>query len=269
MNMFTLHTSKDVAFFSCLPMQADWPVVHAFSTRLGGVSHEPFASLNMGFGSGDERWCVAQNRERFGRAVGFDPERLVTLHQVHGRRVVLLSPADDPAMVRGTRADALITSRPDTPLGIITADCFPVVLVAPTLPLIGIVHSGRKGTADSVVPTAVHQMCQQFNLRPDAIFASIGPGIGVCCYEVDEASAAPFRGQFSGADSIFRPSRANHLFLDLPRAIFLQLRAIGMPVQHIWDAHLCTACHPQWFYSYRREGRRSGRMLNVVMIRSR
>ena len=268
MNAFTLETNQEVAFFSCTRMQAHWPVLHAFSTRLGGVSAAPYAALNMGFGSGDDRRRVTQNRARFGQAVEFDPDRLATLRQVHGHRVALLRTTDDPAVVRGMSADALITSHAEIPVAVITADCFPVVLVAPTLPLVGIAHSGRRGTAEGVVPAVVHQMCTRFGVRPDAIFAAIGPGIGVCCYEIDEASAAPFRARFSADDAIFSPSRPHHLFLDLERAIFLQLLAIGVPAQHIWSAHLCTACHPEWFYSYRREGRRSGRMLNVVMIRS-
>jgi YfiH family protein len=269
MSAFDLETRQGVAFFACRPLQAEWPVVHAFSTRLGGVSAAPYASLNMGFGSGDERERVLQNRRRFGQAVGFSPERLVTLRQVHGRRVVLLTAADDPAQVRGMAADALITDRPDTPLAVITADCFPVVLVAPSLPLVGIAHAGRRGTAARVVPAVVERMCERFGLRPEAVFAAIGPGIGGCCYEVDEASASPVLAQFSAADSIARPSRPNHLYLDLHRALVLQLLSSGVPAPHIWSAHLCTACHPQWFYSYRREGPHSGRMLNVVMIRPR
>jgi YfiH family protein len=269
MDAFTLETHSAVPFFSCTPMRGDWPVLHAFSTRLGGVSAAPYATLNMGFGSGDDRARVTQNRQRFGRAVGFDPERLVTLRQVHGHRVVFLSPGDDPASVRGTPADALISSCPEIPLAVITADCFPVVLVVPSVPLVGIAHSGRRGTAERVVPTAILQMCGRFSLRPDAVFAAIGPGIGGCCYEVDEANAVPFLAPFSAADSVVRPSRPGHRYLDLQRAILLQLLAIGVPSQHIWSADLCTACHLQWFYSYRRDGACSGRMLNVVMIQSR
>ena len=269
MNAFCLETHDHVSFLSCRPMRANWPVLQAFSTRLGGVSDAPYATLNLGFGSGDDRMRVVQNRQRFGRAVGFDPECLVTLRQVHGQRVVFLSTGDDPTSVRGTQADALISDCPEIPLAVITADCFPVVLVVPTVPAIGIVHSGRRGTAERIVPITVSQICERFGLRPDAVFAAIGPGIGSCCYEVDAASAVPFLAQFSAADSVVRPSRPYHVYLDLQRAILLQLRAIGVPSQHIWSADLCTACHAQWFYSYRRDGMRSGRMLNVVMIRSR
>jgi copper oxidase (laccase) domain-containing protein len=100
------------------------------------------------------------------------------------------------------------------------------------------------------------------------VFAAIGPGIGQCCYEVDVASAEPFLSQFTHTAAVYRPSRQGHVYLDLQRAIQLQLRAAGVPPSHVWSADLCTACHPSWFYSYRREGPRSGRMLNVVMIRS-
>src|SRR5690606_29061329 len=145
---------------------------------------EPFATLNMGFGSGDNRTRVVENRQRFGQAVGFDPERLVTLRQVHGHRVVWLSEGDDPASVRGTQADALVSDRPELPLAVITADCFPVMLIVPTVPLVGIDHSGRRGTAEQIVPTTVRQMCTRFELRPDAVFDATGPSIGRCCYEL-------------------------------------------------------------------------------------
>jgi copper oxidase (laccase) domain-containing protein len=111
-------------------------------------------------------------------------------------------------------------------------------------------------------------MCQEFHMQPDAVFAAIGPGIGGCCYEVDTASADPFLTQFSEVAAVYRPGRPGHVYLDLQRAILQQMKAVGVPSSQVWSADLCTACHPQWFYSYRREGPRSGRMLNVVMIQS-
>jgi YfiH family protein len=171
-------------------------------------------------------------------------------------------------MVRGTPGDALITDRPLLPLAVITADCFPVIFSAPSLPAVGIVHAGRTGTIARVVPVAIELMCQEFRLRPEAVFAAVGPGIGGCCYEVDEASAEPYLAQFSADDAVYRPSRPGHLYLDLQRVILQQLDAVGVPSSQVWSADLCTACHPQWFYSYRREGSRSGRMLNVVMMQS-
>jgi len=182
--------------------------------------------------------------------------------------VIVLTEATDPELIRGEPGDGLVTNRPDLPLGVITADCFPVVLAAPRLPAVGIVHAGRKGTGAGVVSTAVALMSQVFDASPEALFAAIGPGIGRCCYEVDEASAEPFESQFTLNDAVYFPSRPGHLYLDLQQAIVQQLRQAGVPPSHIWHADLCTACHPHWFYSYRQDGPRSGRMLNIVMIQS-
>jgi YfiH family protein len=240
--------------------------MHAFSTRLGGGSEPPYASLNLGFGTGDRRAYILRNRARFGQAVGFDSDDLITLRQVHGNRVIVLTETSDLALAPDTPGDGLITRRPHLPLAVITADCFPVVLTAPSLSAVGILHAGRQGTAERVVPAAIALMCKEFDVSAAAVFAAIGPGIGRCCYEVDEASAEPFRTQFAADVAVYRPSRPGRLYLDLQQAILLQLCAAGVPSTQVWSANLCTACHPEWFYSYRREGPRSGRMLNVVMI---
>lgn len=266
MTAFSLDTMHEVPFLACGPMCQPGVIMHAFSTRLGGGSKSPYASLNLGIGTGDSRACVLQNRARFGQAVGFDLDDLMTLRQVHGNRVIVLTEASDLPLVRGTLGDGLITNRSHLPLAVITADCFPVVLTVPSLPAVGILHAGRKGTAARVVSAAIAVMCNEFDVSAQAVFAAIGPGIGRCCYEVDAASAEPFLTQFAADVAVYRPSRPGHLYLDLQQAILLQLWAAGVPSTQVWSANLCTACHPEWFYSYRREGPRSGRMLNVVMI---
>jgi polyphenol oxidase len=266
MAAFSIQTEHEVAFLTCEPMRQSAVVIHAFSTRLGGLSEPPYASLNLGVGSGDDRTRVQRNRARFARSIGINPRDLVTLRQVHGNRVVVLTEATDSQLIRGAPGDGLLTNRPELPLGVITADCFPVVLAAPHVPAVGIVHAGRQGIAAGVVSTAIALMSQAFDAPPEALFVAIGPGIGRCCYEVDEASAEPFETQFTLNDAVYRPSRPGHLYLDLQQIIVQQLRRAGVPSTHIWRADLCTACHAHWFYSYRREGPRSGRMLNVVMI---
>jgi YfiH family protein len=241
-------------------------IMHAFSTRLGGSSEPPYASLNLGFGTGDGRSCILRNRARFAQAIGFLPDDLMTLRQVHGNRVIVLTEASDLPVARGTLGDGLITNCVALPLAVITADCFPVVLTVPSLPAVGILHVGRKGTAARIVTAAIALMCQEFDVSAKAVFAAIGPGIGRCCYEVDDASAEPFLTQFGADVGVYWPSRPGHLYLDLQQTILLQLCAGGVPSTQVWSANLCTACHPEWFYSYRRDGPRSGRMLNVVMI---
>ena len=263
---FPLHTKHEVPFLACDLMSPSEGIVHAFSTRLGGVSEPPYASLNLGFGTGDCRARVLRNRARFGQAVGFAADELMTLRQVHGDRLIVITEASDLVQVRGTAGDGLITNRAHLPLAVLTADCFPVVLAAPSLPAAGILHVGRKGTVARVVPGAISLMYKEFGMSAKAIFAAVGPGVGRCCYEVDEASAEPFVSQFGVDTGVYRPSRPGHLYLDLQQAILLQLSAAGVPSGQVWSANLCTACHSEWFYSYRRDGPRSGRMLNVIMI---
>jgi hypothetical protein len=263
---FRLATRDGISFVTCTPLDHDAAMLHAFSTRVTGESVAPFTGLNLGLGSGDERARVQRNRERFAQVVGFSLEKLVTLRQVHGNRVIVLKEGDDPAAVRGMPADALITSCPRIPIAIITADCFPVVLAAPTVPAVAIIHSGRRGTAEGLVPLALERLCEQYHIQPSRVAVAIGPGIGGCCYEVDERSAGPFLRQYRATDGVFRPSRPGHLFLDLQRAILCQVEAAGVPSDRTWTANLCTACHPTWFYSYRRDGARSGRMLNAVLL---
>jgi YfiH family protein len=267
MTAFSIQTEHGVSFLTCVPMCEFGVILHAFSTRLGGVSTPPYASLNLGLGSGDDRTRVQRNRAQFAQALGIKPNALVTLRQVHGNRVVALAKAADPALMQGQPGDGLVTNRPNLALGIITADCFPVVLAAPYLPAVGIVHAGRKGIAAGIVSTAIALMSQAFDASPEALFVAIGPGIGRCCYEVDEASAEPFETQFTPSDAVYWPSRPGHLCLDLQQAIGQQLRRAGVPPAQVWYADLCTACHSRWFYSYRQDGPRSGRMLNIVMIR--
>jgi polyphenol oxidase len=266
MTAFALHTKHEVPFLACDPLSLTEGIVHAFSTRLGGVSEPPYASLNLGFSTGDDRACVLRNRARFGQAVGFAAGELMTLRQVHGNRLIVVTEASALGRVRVTAGDGLITNRAHVPLAVITADCFPVVLAAPSLPAAGILHVGRRGTVARVVPTGIGLMYEEFGVSAKAVFAVVGPGIGRCCYEVDEASAEPFVSQFGADTGAYLPSRPGHLYLDLQQAILLQLSAAGIPSGQVWSANLCTACHPEWFYSYRRDGPRSGRMLNVVMI---
>jgi hypothetical protein len=278
MTGFSIQTEQEVAFLTCVPMHQYGAIMcvpmhqygaimQAFSTRLGGLSEPPYASLNLGLGSGDDRARVQRNRARFARALQFNPKALVTLQQVHGNRLAILTEATDPQLLRGTPGDGLLTNRPGLPLGVLTADCFPVILAAPRVPAVGIVHAGRRGIAALIVSSAIALMSQTFDAPPEELFVAIGPGIGRCCYEIDEASAAPFQAQGVLNDAVYRPSRPGHLYLDLQCAIRQQLCQAGVPSTQVWYTDLCTACHPHWFYSYRRDGPRSGRMLNVVMIR--
>lgn len=229
-----------------LRWQAPGPYEVVFSTRLGGVSRGPFASLNIGLLTEDDPEQVRENRRRLYAAAGADGERVVWPRQVHGSRVV-------KALRPGEEADAVWTDEPGLALTVVTADCLPVALVTLTggRPAVCLVHVGWRGLLAGVVPAAVAA------LPGGLVAAAIGPGIGPCCYEVREDVAAPVRAAFGFG--LVRGGR-----LDLPGAAERALRAAGVARVERLDA--CTACDPDRFFSHRRDGARTGRQGAVAYV---
>jgi polyphenol oxidase len=226
----------------------------AFSTRLGGVSEGDFASLNLGIFTEDEPDRVVENRRRLCAAVGADPERTTMAWQVHGGRV---TEADGRGIVTpGTvfeRCDGLWTGRPGYPLALLTADCLPIALArADGEPRLGVLHVGWRGLLAGIVEAGVEAV------DGARVAAAIGPGIGPCCYEVDEEVAEPFRERF-GSEVLVEGR------LDLPGAAEAALTGAG--VEEIERVTHCTACEPDLFFSHRRDGGRTGRQGVIAYVR--
>ena len=165
-----------------MPLTADsLRVPHGFFTRQGGVSTGPYASLNCSLSGGDSRDAVLENRARAARAIGAKPHRLVGLMQVHGAEVVEVTTLWSPG--NGPRADAMVTGRPNVALGVITADCAPVLLADRDAGVAGAAHAGWRGAVAGVIVATVAAMVR-LGARPAAIVAAIGPCIGQVSYEV-------------------------------------------------------------------------------------
>jgi purine-nucleoside/S-methyl-5'-thioadenosine phosphorylase / adenosine deaminase len=220
----------------------------AFTTRVGGVSEGPFASLNLGRKSGDEVEHVDENRRRMCEAVGADLEKLALNYQVHSARVLRAAPA-----MRGERADGLWTDEPGLPILAMSADCLPIVLARAGTdePAVAVLHAGWKGLLAGIVEAGVDA------LGGGTLGAVIGPGIGPCCYEVGEEVAAPFRQRFG--DDVVRERR-----LDLWTSAERALRAAG--VQKVDRVDRCTACEPETFFSHRRDAGRTGRQGVIAYV---
>jgi YfiH family protein len=238
-------------------------VVHGFSTRVGGVSPGSFASLNFGLKGGDSPDNVRRNLERFAALVGFDADRLFRLKQVHGSRVVEVRAGDDPRAVLAEQADALVSSAPGVTLGVVTADCVPVLLVDPQAPAVGVAHAGWRGLQAGVVQAAIERMGQLYGSAPARLLAATGPCIGACCYEVGADLAAGFQGIPRAV--VPRPGRRPHL--DLAVAVRHVLVSAGVPGSSIAQpVGLCTHCQRELFFSYRRDGSATGHHLSVVAL---
>lgn len=211
-----------------------------FTTRRGGVSEGPYASLNFGRRSGDDVERVDENRRIACEAIGADVERLALNHQVHSTRVVRAA-----AGVRGERADGLWTDEPALPILAMSADCLPIALARVDCPpALGVLHAGWRGLLEGVVAAGVDA------LGGGRLAAAIGPAIGPCCYEVGEEVAQPYRDVFG--DGVVQGRK-----LDLWEAAELALRRAG--VEHVHRVDRCTACEPETFFSHRRDHGRTGR----------
>jgi YfiH family protein len=271
-------------------------LVHGFSSRSGGVS-KPYGggSLNLGFNAHDSGSAVERNRRAFIQAV-FDESgkprpassvpSLVTPRQIHSDIIHCVT-----EVPRGPFAgDGLITDTSGILLAILTADCFPIIVVDEKHQAVGVFHAGWRGTMKRIVEKGLGEMRRHFGTRPSCVKALIGPGIRGCCYQVGPELKDAFHSQFHYAGELFRETKERDeihekyplLFLtarapghsQLPKKIFLdlaeanrrQLLNAGVLAKNISDIGLCTSCHVDTFFSHRHENGVTGRMMAVAGI---
>ncbi len=255
---------KDGLLFLRAPALSRLPVIeHAFMTREGGVSPAPFNTLNLGHGPGDGPLNIRANMERIAVAFGLD-NSVFTVRQVHGKEVVVLKTAPDMSSVR-PEADAIVTAAPGIAIGVLTADCVPVLMCDPSGGAIAAVHAGWRGLVAGVIEEAFSVMTEDFGARAGDCVAAIGPHIGPCCYEVSEDLVARFRDRGMGGE-IFFNRNDGALHLDLGCAVLDVLLGMGILPGNINGPGPCTACDEKKFFSYRRDGR-TGRQMSFIMIR--
>ena len=279
-------------------------LIHAFSTRCGGVSRGPCAGLNLGFTKGEPKVRVENNRDLFFRQLRAERFALASLRQVHSTLVYqaghatsgeleYLLPGNQPADQLGPaqpEGDALLTDQAGILLSVRTADCLPLLLADPKHHAVAAIHAGWRGALGRIIEKTVGEMRRVYGSEPAGLLAVLGPSIRACCYEVGEDVEEAFEGRFPNADKFFRkppgrsasarflpvltleppghsvdPKPSTHL--DLVAVAKDQLQGAGLAPRHIAAVDFCTACHPDLFYSYRRDGNGTGRMAAVVGVR--
>ncbi len=219
---------------------------HGFFTRRGGVSTGLYASLNCGPGSSDDAAAVQENRRRVAASLKA-PDGLVSLYQVHGREVVTVG--DDYDTTQRPKADGLVTRRRGIALGVLSADCAPVLFADAEAAVIGACHAGWRGALAGISDATVDAMIA-LGAKRERIQAAIGPCIGQASYEV----SAPFRDEFLGADvanTVFFATgkREGHWQFDLPAYLMQRLRQAGVMAENLG---LDTCSDADRFFSYRR-----------------
>ncbi len=246
-------------------------VTHGFSLRQGGVSLGHCSQLNMGYKAGDDPAHVRINRQRFSDILGLSSDTWVCGCQTHTDRIQLVTAADSG---KGAHAfetglpdtDGLVTNEPGVTLAAFFADCIPVMLLDPVTKGIGVVHAGWKGTAQGIAAKAAVFMRDAFGTDVCNLLASIGPGIGSCCYEVDERVVQYFLNQPDMHRYIIatEPGKWQMDLLGINRH---QLMSVGVPESAITTMDLCTSCYPELFFSHRGQGGKTGRMAAVISLR--
>ena len=268
-------------------------LVHAFSTRLGGVSRAYGGkTLNLGFTKHDSCAAVERNRELFFKELGLANGRkgwpLVALRQIHSDLIHRVDHIPEQPLA----GDGLVTDTPGLLLAVQTADCLPIIVADGKRRAVGVFHAGWRGTVKRIVEKGVGEMRKHFGSDPRDLVVAIGPGIRGCCFEVGEEVRTRFEAQFAYAGSLFRevkesdPVREKYpllfltarapghsewpvkLFLDLAEANRRQLLDAGVLAKNIDAAAPCTACHTELLFSFRAEKGLTGRLMGAAGIRT-
>jgi purine-nucleoside/S-methyl-5'-thioadenosine phosphorylase / adenosine deaminase len=266
---------------------------HGFSLRRGRVTRQLAGTgrLNLGFTLTDSREAVEENRRRFFQAVGVEGFLFADLQQVHSARILRAkregeavayvsdnatssaaareSPPKRPTdpLVPRPEADALVTDEPGLLLAIRTADCLPILIADPERNAVAVVHAGWRGTLAGVTEAAIAELALAFGSKPASLVAALGPSIRACCYEVGPEVEEAFRQRSPENQAYFlRPDPKARARLDLVAAARAALRRSGVPTPQIHIADFCTACRTDLFFSHRKEGANTGRMMAVIGI---
>lgn len=235
-------------------------VVHGFSPRRGGVSSDPFASLNLGLSVGDERDAVLENRRRVWVAFGVGADRWMTGTQVHGTGVLVAG--RDPA---GADGDVLIGDDPAWALAVSAADCVPVLLVDARRGVVAAAHAGWRGAVAGVVGAALDALAERFGSDVGDVHAWLGPAIQGSCYQVGEEVVAAAERAGAPEHAFWRdPDVVERWRLDVPELLRAQLVAAGVPAAAVAASTTCTHCAVDRCFSHRRDHGRTGRHWAVV-----
>lgn len=230
-------------------------LLHGFSTRRGGFSKAPFKGLNLGMHTGDGQSTVTKNRNLFYETLGVEPNQLVFPEQVHSDNIYV---ARRSGIV--PKCDALITNHKRLFLTVQTADCFPVFIFDPDEGVVGLVHSGWRGTKMNICGKTIDKMVADFGCKAENLFVAIGPGVRQDCYQVDEKTAESFDKQYLIADG------PGHYKLDLQGVLRAQILERGVLDENLEYDETCTHCAEDMYYSYRRDKEASGRMMGIIGI---
>jgi YfiH family protein len=236
---------------------------HAFFTRRGGVSSGPFSSLNVSPVVGDNAEHVAENQRRAAAVLGVDAGAILVPRQVHDRGVLVAPSGASAGEVEGSEADAIVSDAPGLACAVRTADCVPLLLGDRETRRVAAIHAGWRGVVKEIVRATLEVMAAHGS-RPEHVLVAIGPHISAAAFEVGDEVARELEGASAARGAVLgQPGQKPHA--DLGAILLSQLEALGVPARNIERLPGCTFSDAGSFYSYRRDGRRSGRQLSAIV----
>lgn len=259
---------KSIKFIEAPNIGETGLVTHAFCTRLGGVSQNSFRSLNFSKKAGDSRKNVGKNLEIWANAFNIDPAGLLTVDQVHSDRILAIK-EKTPKSIYGRKLDydAIITDQRGVFIGVLTADCLPIILLDPRKKVVGIIHAGWQGTSLKITHKTVKAISSTFGSLPQDLLVGLGPAIGSCCYEVDRPVVNFFKTSHTNWSLFIKPTKNQKWTLNLSLLNQEQLLEAGILEKNIYFADLCTSCNDRLFFSHRRDKGKTGRQLSFIGLK--
>lgn len=245
-------------------------VEHLFSTRMGGVSRGVYSTMNFSFTRGDEKEAVEENYRRAAALFGRQTSDIVCTDQTHTTNIRCVTNEDKGKGVTRPRdyhdVDGLVTDEPGIILAAFTADCVPLYFLDPVKRVIGLAHSGWRGTVGRIGGGMVRLMQDKYGCRKENILAAVGPSICADCYEVSEDVAGVFRKSFG--DSVLRDGAAKGKYqLNLWKANELVLLQAGLSGEQITVTDICTRCNAEYLFSHRASGGKRGNLGAFLMLK--
>lgn len=266
-------TEKETLEYLTFPKLSEISSIsHLFTTRTGGVSRGIYSSLNLSFVRGDEQDAVYENYRRVAKVLGTDAEHIVCSDQTHTVNIRYVTKADAGKGVTVAKdysdIDGLITDQPGLCLATFYADCVPLYFVDPTKKVIGLAHSGWRGTVECMGAHMVKAMEERFGCDPKDIIAAIGPSICQSCYEISEEVAVKFQGGFWEDKEVLLPGKAPGKYqLDLWKANEEVLKSSGILPENIDVTDVCTCCNSEYLFSHRASHGQRGNLGAFLMLR--